>query len=240
MPFRRNVRRRRRRPMRGRRRFAARRKGVVSRSLRPKIYNFKRSFVKELVLGVTGNDWTDLAGGTTNGPNAMVNQFQVTLGDIVSTSDFTNLFSMYKINAVAVKFYFGDTVSSATGSSAEGSRQLMMYILPWRTGDSEVLTENFCLATQKKQTRLCLNSIGKPVSVYMKMKQLNRVFVSDATYTTTTQAPKWISSAVTDVPHYGLNFRIQRCDGQDFTESGSTYQRCRIEHTVYFSCKQVE
>lgn len=170
----------------------------------------------------------------------MVNQFQVTLSDLVSSSDFTNLFSMYKINAVSIKFYFGDTVSQATGSAQEGSRQLMMYILPWRTGDAEVLTEEFCLATQKKQTRLCLNSVGKPVSVYMKMKQLNRVYVSDTTYTTTTQNPKWISTAAIDTPHYGLNFRIQRCDGQGFSNSGTTYQRCRIEHTVYFSCKQVE
>ena len=191
-------------------------------------------------MGIPGDDWTQLEASTTNGPNAMINQFQVTLADLVSTSDFTNLFSMYKINAVQTKFYFGDTVSSATGSATEGSRQLMMYILPWRTGDAETVTEDFCLATQKKQTRLCLNSVGKPVSVYMKMKQLNRVFVSDATYTTTVQQPKWLSTAVSDVPHYGLNFRIQRCDGQDFTNSGSTYQRCRIEHTVYFSCKQVE
>lgn len=234
------------RPYRKKKKLAIRRTnrkrslGMVPRSLKPKTYSFSRTFTSTVQMG-NGNQsgWTEIA-GTADGPNAMVQQMEFSLADLNMGGDFTNLFAQYKLNAVSMKLYFANTNSSGTQN-----RQCIIYIAPWRTGDAETLTEKFFLNTQKHKTRLCQNTIGKPVSIYCPLKQLTRLYVSSETYTTSITKPKYVSTAATTVPHFGLNLRIQRVDGADFTSgttTGSTlrWPAFKQETKLYFSCRQVE
>lgn len=228
-------------PMYKRRKYYRKKVGKIPRSIKPKTYSFHRTFSNIVQLGNGNNGgWTQLNADATNGPQAMVQQMEFNLTDLNMSSDFTNLFAQYKLNAISMKLYFANTNSTNTAN-----RQCILYIAPWRTGDTESLTENFFLNTQKHKTKLCMNTIGKPVSIYCPLKQLNRLYVSDSTYTTSIQKPKYVSTAVPSVPHFGLNLRIQKVDGADFTSgttTGSTlrWPAFKQEIKLYFSCRQVE
>ena len=228
-------------PLYKRRRYYRKRVKKLPRSLRPKTYNFHRSFTSIVQLGNgTNGGWTQLDASLVNGPQAMVQQMQFSLADLNMSGEFTNLFAQYKINAVSMKLYFANTNSTNTAN-----RQTILYVAPWRTGDVESLTEHFFLNTQKHKTKLCMNTIGKPVTIYCPMKQLNRLYVSDSTYTTSIQKPKYIGTSSPTVPHFGLNLRIQKVDGADFTSgttTGSTlrWPAFKQEIKIYFSCRQVE
>ena len=217
-----------------------RRIGHIPRSLKPKTYSFSRTFTHTVSLGNGSNSgWTELA-SSADGPQAMVQQMEFSLADLDMSSDFKNLFSQYKLNAVSMKLYFANTNSNGTQN-----RQCICYIAPWRTGDTETLTEKFFLNTQKHKTKLCQNTIGKPLSIYCPLKQLTRLYVSSETYTTSITKPKYVSTAAPTVPHFGLNLRIQRVDGADFTSgtfSGSLnrWPAFKQETKLYFSCRQVE
>lgn len=232
-----------------RKRYTVRRneKWRISRPLRPRIDSYKRSFSSTIQLRTdTGN--IPVGWYVDNG--ALFTTWTFYLKQLNDITDFTNLYAMYKIKGVRLQMYFSNTQSVISQDSTSGytpNRQLMVYMTPNREGDaynnsgdpgSEPLTEDVCLDTQSVKKKLALNG-GRPLDIYMSLRQQNVLFNKTDSTAYSTVAPKWLRSDQTEVNHYGLNMRIQRVDDQPLTTGGGI-QFCKIIGTLYFQCKQVQ
>jgi len=234
MPYRRRkIVRRRRRVIRR----VTRRKIRVARPMKPLVYNFKRSFVDNIQLNATvaPDGWY----ANTNGIY-QTNTFN--LGQVNDPLDFTNLFASYRILAAKQQYYFSNSVSEAPGNT-----QLIMYMKPNRTGAIYTNTPPYSplrevdfLDTQSYKKRLCLSTNGHPVSVYQKVHQLQEVYHNIGNTDYAVAKPKFISTGEYQTPHYGMDCRIQRVDGEPFSEGTTDYPHCKIITTIYFQCRQVQ
>lgn len=209
----------------------------LPRALKPVSFKFKRSFQEIVDLqAIPTANWIPNV-------NGLYRQFVYKLEDLPGYGDFQNLFHSYKLTGVSVKFYFSNT-SSSTMQSGDylGNSQILMRIAPNPNGQVPVtLTENFFLETQSAKTRLCLNTTGRPLIVYSKLKQASNLYNADAVlpdYAMIT--PKWIATNEPQCSHYGLNCRLDRADGQGFTTGYSNHQFVRIIHTLYIETRQVQ
>lgn len=208
----------------------------IGRPMKPATFRFKRTFEQVVDLAAIPS-----ASGWIPSGNGIYKQFVYDLSLLPNSSDFTNLFSEYKLTGVAVKMYFSNNISgSAPSGSGHSNSQLLMRISPNPNGSSDTLTEQFFNESQSTKKRLCLNTLGKPVSIYQPLKQLNYAYnnsIGSNSYTA--QKPRFITTQDQTVEHYGLNCRIDRVDGQALTTGSTNTQYVRIQHTVYLTTKQV-
>lgn len=217
--------------------------GKPSRGLTQSVYLFKRRLVDVIELNsqIPEDNW--LPGAY----NSIYKQLKFTLDDIRDSSDFTNLFTMYKLSGVKITFMFSQTgsVPISSGGSVpimhNTNSQVIVMTAPWSAGETEAPDANYMKDKQASKRRLGLNG-GKPISFYMPVKQLS-VRHSTITGGGTDYAsvrPKWISCKEPHCTHYGFNVCFQRADRSIFAHESTQYQSCRIEYTYYIACKGVQ
>lgn len=234
MPFRRkNVKRKTRRlPRRTRR---PRTQSRVPRGLTPGVYRFKRDIEQTLAL----NSGAPPEGWFADGTNRVYNNLGWSLGALGENSDFTNLFAQYRLKGARVRMYFSNTVSGAMGNSnSQSNSQLMVRMAPNQSGQVSTLNNAYWAQAQAKRYRLAING-GRPLDIYMPLKQANEVTSSTGTATTMT-APKFIQTANSNVVHYGMNLSIERVDGQGLSAGSGNYQYCKMITTLYIECRRVQ
>ncbi len=232
------------RPRRGRRGAFKRRPtrsrlGKPSRGLRQSTYMFKRRITQVVDLSTISN-----SGWIKSSENALYRQWVFKLADLDGggqTTDFTNLFRRYKINAVKVELAFSNTGSiPATNGSTPSNYQLQVYTMGNRSGRTEEdMTEQNFLNTQASSKRLALNG-GKPLKYYMKLNQLAETYASITNTDYCVQKPRYVSTGETGCEHYGLNMLINRVDGEPLTTGITSPQHMRMTMTYYMSFKGVE
>jgi hypothetical protein len=216
--------------------------GKPSRGLRQSTYLFKRRITT--VVNLSNAD----SGGWISSPDnkAMYKQWNFKLQDLagVDSTDFTNLFRRYRINAAKVEMAFSNTGSVPDAGGNAGNFQLQLYTRANRSGRSEEnITEQSMLNTQASKKRLCLNN-GRPIKYYMKLNQLAETFantggVPNSDYTV--QRPRYVSTGEVGCEHYGLDMFINRVDGQALgTNLATDAQKMRCTITYYMSFKGVE
>lgn len=230
VPFRRAA----RRPGRRSYRRRTRTQSSVPRGLKPGHYFFKRDIEEVLTLSQSSppEGWT--ADGTNNG---IYKLFGWSLGSLGDSTDFTNLFRDYRIKGARVRLYFSNTASVEDGNSASNT-QVMVRFARTADGAATALSLPFFQQLQAKRYKLGLNG-GRPLDVYMPLKQENLVSSSSAT-ANTMMSPKFINTGATNVVHYGMGVRIERVDGQAFTSGLSNTQYCRMVTTLYIETRQVK
>lgn len=206
----------------------------VPRGLKPGHYFFKRDIETVLSLSQANPPEGWVADGTNNG---IYKLFGWSLGSLGDSTDFTNLFRDYRIKGARVRFYFSNTQSVEDGNSASNT-QVMVRFARTADGAATALSLPFFQQLQAKRYRLGLNG-GKPLDVYMPLKQENLVSSSTAT-ANTMMSPKFINTGATNVVHYGMGVRIERVDGQAFTSGLNNTQYCRMVTTLYIECRQVK
>lgn len=232
-------RRRRRAPMRSSRRRRVR-PMRVARTMRPRTYNFTRSMIDQIQL----NSTEPPAGWTRNG-NAIVQSRGFKLSDLPNYTEFTQLFSQYRILAIKQEYYFTDTgsINVAVGTNNNvGAKQIMLWANPNAVGknNTSALTEGFFLQSQVSKKRLCLHASGRPIKLYTKCKQLSEIFSDEEGNTDYAKSyPKFVSTGEPDTEHYGLDIRLGRLDENVFSHDGSNYPTCKIITKVYLQCRQV-
>lgn len=213
----------------------------LARPMRPRVYNFTRCFVETVQLvnnagGPVPDGWQIAADA------GMVKAQAFNLAQLPDYSEFTSLYAQYRILAVKTTMYFSST-NSDQGNEALANKQILLYMAPNRNGVGHAvkpLTESHFLQTQATKKKLCLNTNGRPISVYMKLNQLNEVYAGTVNSDYTAVKPKFISTTETSTPHYGLDFRFQRVDNGLFSAGGSVYPSVKMIHKVYLQCRQVE
>lgn len=217
--------------------------GKPSKGLKQSVYLFKRKTCEVIQL----NSQTPPTGWEAGGFNSLYRQTEYKLSDMRDTPDFTTLFSMYKISAVSVKFFFNNTGSTnistvSTPPQTYSNSQILVMYCPWKAGASEIMDAEYMLTCQASKRRIGLNG-GKPIKLYMPLRQLSVMYRSGippaATYDYTSVKPQWISTQEIDTPHYGVGICFQKADQGLFAAQSTNYQSCRIETTYYIACKGV-
>lgn len=223
------------------RRGKTRKKTAVGRPMRPKTYTFCRSFVENVDLNsvTPPSNWTAVESG-------LVRSQPFALTDLPNYTEFTNLFQQYRLMAVKQEFYFGDTASvnlvTSGGQLNPGNRQIMLYSNPNPVGRANTnnLTEGFFLQSQSSKKRICIHSSGRPVRLYSKLKQLSKVFADEDGNTDYAKSyPKFVSTNEVNTEHYGIDTRIARVDGNNFSYGGTVYPVVKIFTKVWLQCRQV-
>lgn len=193
---------------------------------RPAVHFFKRSFTQVLNL----SNVTPPVGWTAEG-NGIWNNFQFTLNDVTSATDFTNLFAMYKLNSVKTE------VICSNSTSVEENSQLMVYWDTNVTGQNYILTEQVFLDSQTSR-HMVIKPPHRGIKMYGKLKQLSNTYkLTDDDYAIV--KPRYISTEEPNTPHYGTAMRIQRVDGLPMGTQLDNFQTVKLIHTVYLSCKKV-
>lgn len=141
-----------------------------------------------------------------------------------------------------MRFYFSTTQSTATQASSTASKftntQLMVRMAPNQRGEVETLDNAYWQQIQAKKYRLAYNG-GRPIDIYMPLTQRNEVASSTGT-SYNIMKPKYISTNISNIPHYGMNIAIERVDGQGFTGGMSNFQYVKVITTLYFEMRGVE
>jgi len=135
-----------------------------------------------------------------------------------------------------VKMYFSNTQSSMDDGAFTNS-QLLIRLAPNQRGESQTLDNNYWQQIQAKKYITAYNG-GKPIDLYMPLKQQNEVETSTGT-TTTMVKPRFVSTSTTNALFEGINCSIERVDGQGFSSGSSNYQYCKVIYTLYFQCRGV-
>ena len=202
---------------------------------RPSIHYFKRTIANILTIG------TPSAGFLLNSDStAMGKTFDFRLDDLNDYSDFVNLFSYYKINAVAVKIYPCNTTTAADPTSMFNNQHLIRWDNNWQGGTTGNSDPQVYMDSQTSKKRPLMNSRGSPTNFYMKVRQSSMVYQAGLTSTAYALVkPRWCHVSESDVAHYGLNMCIHRVDGSAFSALANQ-TKARIEYTYYISCKKVQ
>ncbi len=227
---------RRRRTFRRRRPTMRKRTAKVPRVLRPKTMRFKRDLEETLLLSNT----TPPEGWNLDGNFRVYRSLAWALGSVGENSDFTNLFRQWRIKGARVRFFFSNSASTTTGGAQNlANSQLLVRMAPNQRGDVETLNSAYWQSIQAKKYKLALNG-GRPLDIYMPVKQRNEVYASTVGTDYTMQRPKFVSTGSPTVAHYGLNIAIERVDGQAFTTGITNSQYCKTITTLYFEMRGVE
>lgn len=203
----------------------------------PRVLQFKRKFVQDLILNTVTPPigWTSLA---STGDEAIVLNYVISMAQLPGYANFTGLFDSYRIKGVRVQGYY-----SCSTTAPENQAQVMLYYCRDHLGQSTPaqLSEDWFLERPRSRKRLIVNSIGRPsFDIYMPLTQLANTYQSITNNDYTMKRPRFISTNEVNTPHYGLNLRLQRIDGNPFTTASSNqYPTLKMFTTVYFECRGI-
>eukprot|EP00661_Eupelagonemidae_sp_cell13_P000188 gene187-574_t len=122
--------------------------------------------------------------------------------------------------------------------------QIMMYQNVNQTGKvNGTLTEAYFLNTQTARKQTVVHDHKYPITVWHKVKQLNRVYSSaqaagNNDYVLST--PKYIATSDDTTEHYGLEMRLQNLIGGPIPSSTNEVPvSIKLVHTFYISCQGI-
>lgn len=231
------------RPRRRRRIFRRKRTafGRPGRSIYPSTYRFKRAITEVIPINTT----TAAPTGWTIVDNGMTSNFVFALDQLTDSSDFKNLFRKYKITSVKTQMYFTNNQTFSDTNANIRVPQIMMYQNVNQTGKvNGTLTEAYFLNTQTARKQTVVHDHKYPITIWHKVKQLNRVYSSaqaagNNDYVLST--PKYIATSDDTTEHYGMECRLQSLIGGPIPSSTNEVPvSIKLVHTFYISCQGVE
>lgn len=224
---------RRGRPYKRRRTGGYRRRGPLlgkpGRGLNPSVYLFKRRYVETFSMSNAPSNWDS---GSTD---AITTNTLFKLEDLSDYSDFTNLFAQYKITAAKMEMYFSQNVVEETPGTGSAPCQVLCYMAPNRSGATQNLTEQWFLNNQTTRKKLGIVVSGRPISMYMPLKQLSETFGSSVNTDYALVRPRWISTSETGASHTGQVLRLQYVNGENLRPTV-----IKVIWTYYIACKQAQ
>lgn len=211
----------------------------IQRGLSPSIHAFKRSLTQTIQLSTTAVPEGWYASG-----NNLYKNWGFSLSSLGSFQEFTDLFKYYKVMGARVQMYFSNTNSGPTmGSNMYyPNSQVLLHIDTNRDGEDSSTSglEATYLNSQTAKKKLCLNTLGKPIDIYMGLRQQSMLYGGSSNTDYATVKPRWIATTEPTTPHFGYKTMLQRVDGQAFSSITTNTQYVKIITTLYFQCKKVE
>ena len=203
--------------------------GRAPRGMIPSIYKFKRFNTKT----ITFTDGTPTGWQLFSTGDVLQHTWVFSLDGINNYSQFTSLFSQYKLTGVRLQIY--PSVSDVTAYRAADVSQMIMYTSKSRYGYSADNIEEV-LSRQATKKQVVFRD-GKPIDVYMKLNQLTQIYGNTTSTDYVPTRPKWINTDETNTQHYGLDMAFQTVSGQAI---GDMPMSIKIMTTLYFQCKGVK
>ena len=203
----------------------------------PRVLQFKRRMVDTLVLNTASppTGWTSLSSA---GDEAITLNYVISMAQIPNYTNFTNLFDSYRIRGIRLQGYYSFNVAAPNNQS-----QAMLYYCRDHLGQNSAsqLSEEWFNERPRSRKRLLVNSSGRPsFDIYMPLTQLANTYGSVTNNDYTMKRPKFLSTNEVDTPHYGMNLRLQRIDGNAWTAGSSNqYPTLKLFSTIYFECRAI-
>lgn len=200
----------------------------------PQIYQYSRGRTFNIDL----KDQSGHAGLTLTSDGGVVWNLEAALSELPDHTEFTNLYSQYRLKALQIKFY--PIISETTLGVSEN---LLIRSTTSRTGRAlgAANTEADWLQLQKAKTRVMPRG-GRPITFYMKLNQLSKMFsdVASGTEDYTVVSPKFISTTETSCPHYGMQFRFDCTSFATMNNIANGNGQFKVEMKYYLQCRKVE
>lgn len=194
-------------------------KSAVKVNRRMDIHYFKRSCVLNNINFVSGTQ-------------TVFGSYTFKLDDLSGVSEFGNLFDMFKITGVALKFYLNlDPAAQAEGSSSPfggGYVPRLHYVVDHDDANVPASLNSLREATRHKVVNL---SPYKPVRVFLKPSVLS-VNIATPAPSDFTYSPKWnqwLDIARNDTRHYGLKWAVDNAFNNQYIVN--------VEATYYVAMK---
>lgn len=150
--------------------------------------------------------------------------YNVSLNQLINSSDFTALYDHYKINFVVVKFWFRNDPGAQTASSSTYPK-LYWY----RDQDDDTAPGSLNEIRENNRSRVAVMNPNRPVTIKYKPNTLQVIYDSAVSSNYRPVWNAWLDCAVPATKQYGFKWAID-----DFS---NTNYRLDIETTVYFQCK---
>lgn len=206
----------------------------VPRALQPKTFRFKRDI--EQTLSLSGSVAPE--GWSLDGTNRVYKNFGWSLASLPEHTEFQTLFKQYRLKGARIRLYFSNTVSGTEESDKHANSQILVRMCPNQRGTNDLLNDAFWQQIQAKKYRTAING-GKPLDIYMPLKQPNLAQTSTGTAPTLV-SPKFCMSSVANLVHYGISMAIERVDGQGFTSGYANTQYVKVITTIYLETRGVQ
>lgn len=214
---------------------------VIPRGLRLAVIPIQRD-ITHFVNSDYGALPTGWAFGTAGSHYHTIQCTQVFRLDMLDdTTDFSNLFKMYKLNCVIVtltplhgqSYANGTTTSSQTyfGGNIICYAQKNLEGVALDTG----IEQGYWDQTPAKKTYNITSNRSKTFKIYPKV--LSQVYLTDTTNQTQSKSSGWLPTTTTgmEVPHYGLNMQFSWADPNiDFRTTGSSTTSAPINFRVNY------
>jgi len=206
-------------------------------SSQSRVLNFKRLFVQDLTLNTAAPPigWTSL---TSSGDEALTLAYVLSLDQLPNYTAFTQLFDSYRIKGVRIQGWYSATVSTNSSSS-----QSILYTCRDNIGQStaSTMTEDYFLSRPRSKKRVLMNSMGKPsFDMFVPLSNLSTIYSGAVQSDYAMAKPRFISTNEPSTPYYGLNLRLQRIDGNNWTHgTANQYPTLKLYTTVYFQMRGI-
>lgn len=221
-----------------------RRRARVVRAPRPlstgRVYQFKQHTTEILGLQAAGSTFWTAQG------NNLYRKLAYSLNDVPQATEFSNLYKEYRIKGVRLQMYFSNNVSTTQqtvgggGSLQAANGQMLLWTDSNYSNGAFNGTDREFLDSQTSKKRLCLNTIGKPIDMFMKLKVLNTVETDASVRVPSVGKNPWINTDFPGMTYQGPNMMIQRVDGEPFTSGlAESSQYCRLITTFYLEFRKV-
>lgn len=212
------IRRFRKKPAKRPRRYIRRRKPMISKPLRPATLPLVRDITHFVNTG-QGALPTNWAFGTagTHYNTVQCNQ-KFHLSQLDATTEFTNLFKMYKLNCVIVTITPLHNTSQGNGTHTSTQTYFGGSILGYSernvTGETldTAIEQSYWDQRPSKKTISFVN--GKPRSFKIYPKILSEIYLSEGNTQRVPKKSGWLPTTTLgqQIPHYGLNMQFSWMD----------------------------
>lgn len=191
-----------------------------------KVHFFKRTSLKLIDLNpATIGRISYWANSGWTGPGT---DDEFRLSYLTNVSEFTNLFDMYKITGVRMKFIYDR--NSAQGSIASESLPTLYFYNDYDDGTPAANVGDACQYDSLRMKRM-----DRPITFFVRPKIQSMVYESAITtaYATPKKNP-WLDCGNDAIPHYGCKWIIDA--NSAFASSIGTVT---VMMTYYIACKDV-
>lgn len=235
------IRRFRKKPARKPRRYIRRRKPMISKPLRPATLPLVRDLTEQVdtAYGFLPTNWAFGTAGTHYNTIQCNQKFH--LSQLDATTEFTNLFKMYKLNCVIVTITPLHNTSQANGTVTSSQVYFGGSILGYseRNVTGEVLDtaigQSYWDQRPSKKTIRFTN--GQPRSFKIYPKILSEIYLSEGNTQKVPRKSGWLPTTTLgqQIPHYGLNMQFSWMDPRKaFHQSGGTSTDAPINFRINY------
>lgn len=194
---------------------------------------------------VADNSASPGSGWVTTSDLGLVTTMIFALNMVPNSTDFTNLFSEYRIKRVVTRIFCawpGNVYAVAEGT---GGINIRFFFAANRTGQALTSADTSADWAEKQMVGSVTRGKDneKPVILNQGLNQLSMVFHTAVDTDYVVKKPSWQSTAEPGTPYYGYDLRIEALTEPTLgLGPGASYREAtfKLEHELFIECRGVK